>query len=212
MTPPDLAEKLEQIGADFAAIKESAKASEENHLGLFLAALNVALTQLINALAASHRDRATLDDRVAERGATYTPGLDPYRVPIGAATLGYDPRASLTIKAQPPTYVQPPLYTAAQVQERVTERVERLKQEGFAALGLAYAPGVSLTLSLQAEKDRAVSKAVAKAEVKLIREFIADCTGHPIGAGDGDTYIVKTPNIRAWKRRLAEARSRSGEG
>lgn len=112
---------------------------------------------------------------MAERGATYTPGLDPYRVPIGAATLGYDPRASLTIKAQPPTYVQPPLYTAAQVQA-------------------------------------AVSEAVAKAEVKLIREFIADCTGHPVGAGDSDTYIVKTPNIRAWERRLAEARSHGGEG
>lgn len=201
---PDLAEKLEQIGADFAAIKESAKASEENHLGLFLAALNVALTQLIEALAAAHRDRATLDDhQVAGASLTPPPSLAPICAELGLSPgedVGAIVAAIRAVRERAMEIVKEQLSTPEGVHiNMLRATIARLTWDQCIHLHpVAYA--------------QAVSEAVAKAEAKLIREFIADCTGHPVGAGDGDTYIVKTPNIRAWERRLAEARSRGGEG
>ncbi|WP_160119891.1 hypothetical protein [Rhodovarius lipocyclicus] len=258
---PNLAEKLEQIGADFAAIKESAKASEENHLGLFLAALNVALTQLIEALAAAHRDRATLDDHdhhydhqaglmckkckeVPARPATTTiidhdgPGASPWvtkatRFPPTpderAAERAVEIGASLTpppslapicaeLGLSPGEDVGAIVAAIRAVRERAVEIVkEQLSTPEGVHINMLRATIARLTWDQcihlhPVAYAQAVSEAVAKAEAKLIREFIADCTGHPVGAGDGDTYIVKTPNIRAWERRLAEIRSRGGEG
>lgn len=98
---PDLAEKLERIGAEFSANKESAVASEANGLGLFLAALNIALTHVIEALAAAHReqsrnpgewprDRATLDDYQAQTAQTAQRQCRTDLAPI-CAELGLSP-------------------------------------------------------------------------------------------------------------------------
>lgn len=164
---PNLAEKLERAAkaADSAAYREvdsELMFSAWKLLGLAL-----------EALAASHRDRATLDDHQAGlmcKKCTEVPaatGAENGQVRpfpdarLMAATTGYmapevrqpqhavsyeqprhgvtyDPRASLTIKAERQTYVQPPLYTAAQVQERVEAAVAKEREAVKAEIAKAY--------------------------------------------------------------------------
>lgn len=175
MTMPDLAEKLERAAED-ARIAAGTLFVMSDPCSRDGSAAWAGLSIALFALAASHRDRAKLDDH----------------------------QTGVLVGCRAAFERTEPLYTAAQVQERVEEAVAAERRAGDAQRAGAIDGALQMQARLQAQDlEQAVSEAVAKereACAALCHDYAASCFANSMQMA----LRVAGDAIRA--------RSRGGEG